>query len=270
MCTSRRLPSTKRDLLIVCLVWFSVTNRRSHHGINKLTKNYSVSKSNYLIDASYKLNPQAQKLILACLSKIDSRHEVPKEMVISALEFAELTGLSKKNAHRELYRAADALKRTDIILIENGERIELAWLQEKGERIKGEAAVRLVWTNRVLKYISQLQNRFTTYKLKHIVDLQSSHSIRLYELLIRFNDTGIRKITVEDFKAALGISDKYEQYRDLARRVIRPSLKEINNNKKTNLIVTFETVKKGRTVAALYFTFIEKKEPQQELDLQRK
>lgn len=235
-----------------------------------MTKNYSVTKSNYLIDASYKLNAQAQKLILACLSKLDSRHEVPGEVVISALEFAELTGLSKKNAHRELYRAADALKRTDIILIENGEKIELAWLQEKGERIKGEAAVRLVWTNRVLKYISQLQSRFTTYKLKHIADLQSGHSIRLYELLIRFNDTGVRKISVDDFKAALGISDKYEQFRDLARRVIRPSLKEINNNKKTNIHVTFETVKKGRSVVALYFTFSEKEEYQHELDLKQK
>ena len=44
--------------------------------------NLTVTKSIYLIDASYKLPLQAQKLVLACIAKIDSRHEIPKEITI--------------------------------------------------------------------------------------------------------------------------------------------------------------------------------------------
>jgi hypothetical protein len=46
--------------------------------------NLSVTKSNYLVDASYKLTAQAQKLVLACLAKIDSRKDVPKEITITS------------------------------------------------------------------------------------------------------------------------------------------------------------------------------------------
>ncbi|MEY8879868.1 replication initiation protein, partial [Donghicola sp. XS_ASV15] len=59
--------------------------------------NLSVTKSNALIDASYKLNVQAQKLVLACLAKVDPRNDIPKEMSLSASEFGELMGI-KNNA----------------------------------------------------------------------------------------------------------------------------------------------------------------------------
>ena len=224
--------------------------------------NYSVTKSNNLIDASYKLNVQAQKLVLACLAKIDSRKSIPKEVSITALEFGELMGI-EHNVHRELYKAADALFKSSITLIDDKEEVELYWVQKKVKKLKGQGKVTLVWSDDVLKYISQLRNRFTSYKLRDIADLQSSHSIRLYELLMRFNDTNIRKISIKDFKSALGISDKYEQYKDLNKWVIEPALKELS--RKLDIEVT--TFKTGRKITALYFVFSDKKEVQHELDL---
>ena len=222
--------------------------------------NYSVTKSNTLIDASYKLNVQAQKLVLACLAKVDSRKAIPKEMSITALEFSELMGV-EHNAHRELYKAADALFKSSITLVEGGEEVELYWVQKKVKKLKGQGKVTLVWSDDVLKYISQLRSRFTSYKLRDIADLQSSHSIRMYELLMKFNDTGVRKISIKDFKSALGIPDKYEQYKDLNKWVIKPALKELG--KKLDIEVT--TLKTGRKITALYFMFSDKKEIQQEL-----
>lgn len=227
--------------------------------------NYSVTKSNNLIDASYKLNVQAQKLVLACLAKVDSRKAIPKEISITALEFSELMGIDH-NAHRELYKAADALFKSSITLIDDNEEVELYWVQKKVKKLKGQGKVTLVWSDDVLKYISQLRSRFTSYKLRDIADLQSSHSIRLYELIMRFNDTNVRKISIEEFKAALGIADKYEQYKDLNKWVIKPALRELS--KKLNIEVT--TLKTGRKITALYFTFSDKKEVQQELDLQQR
>lgn len=227
--------------------------------------NYSVTKSNSLIDASYKLNVQAQKLVLACLAKIDSRKAIPKELSITALEFSELMGI-EHNAHRELYKAADALFKSSITLIDEKEEIELYWIQKKVKKLKGEGKITLVWSDDVLKYISQLRSRFTSYKLRDIADLQSSHSIRMYELLMKFSDTGVRKISIKDFKSALGISDKYEQYKDLNKWVIKPAIKELS--KKLDIEIT--TLKTGRKITALYFTFSEKEEYQHELDLKQK
>lgn len=223
--------------------------------------NLSVTKSNTLIDASYQLNVQAQKLVLACLGKVDSRSEIPKEMTLTAVEFADLMGIP--NARRDLYKAADSLFDAVIILKDENEEVKLRWIQKGVKKLKGEGAIVITWTDEVLKYISCLQSRFTTYKLRHIAELQSSHSIRLYELLMRFNRTGERVIYIDDFKSALGLTGKYNQFKELNKFVIKPSITELNQ--RSDITISYETIKKGRAVAALAFTF--KKNNQMNLPL---
>lgn len=223
--------------------------------------NLSVTKSNCLVDASYQLNVQAQKLVLACLGKIDPRSDVPKEMTLTAIEYSELMGIP--NARRDLYKAADTLFDAVITLKDDKEEVKLRWIQKGVKKLKGEGAITITWTDDVLKHISSLQSRFTTYKLRHIAELQSSHSIRLYELLMRFNSTGERVIFLDDFKSTLGISDKYPQFKILNRAVIKPSIEELNQ--RSDLIINYETIKKGRAVVALSFTF--KQNKQMKLDV---
>lgn len=218
--------------------------------------NLSVTKSNCLVDASYQLNVQAQKLVLACLGKIDPRSDVPKEMTLTAIEYSELMGIP--NARRDLYKAADTLFDAVITLKDDKEEVKLRWIQKGVKKLKGEGAITITWTDDVLKHISSLQSRFTTYKLRHIAELQSSHSIRLYELLMRFNSTGERVIFLDDFKSTLGISDKYPQFKILNRAVIKPSIEELNQ--RSDLIINYETIKKGRAVVALSFTFKQNKQ----------
>ncbi len=213
--------------------------------------NLSVTKSNQLIDASYKLSSQAQKLVLACLSKVDSRGVVPKEITITALEYAEL--MKVPNAHRELYKAANSLWDSEITVRENGKQSRLRWIQKDILVLDGEGAVTIIWTDEVLALISQLKSRFTTYKLSQVAELQSGHSIRLYELLMKFKSTGERIIYVEDFKSAMGISGKYESFKALNQRVIKSAVAELNKN--SDLIVKYETIKKIRKVVAISFEF---------------
>ena len=68
--------------------------KSSHYEMSNL----SVFKSNDLIDASYRLPAQAQKLVLACLAKVNSRSEIPKEISISAKEFGDLMCIDESKA----------------------------------------------------------------------------------------------------------------------------------------------------------------------------
>ncbi len=226
----------------------------------KMNSKLTVTKSNVLIDASYRLNVQAQKLVLACLSKIDSRpdSEPRKEVKLTATEFSDLMGIDIKNAHRELYKASDALFKSSILLRDEHEETEIYWVQKKVKKLRGEGAVTLVWSDEVLRYICQLKSRFTTYKLRNIAALQSGHSIRLYELLMRFNATNSRVISLDDFRSALGLEDKYPQFKELNKFVIKQAVEELNQ--RSDLVISFETIKKGRSVAALAFTFKQNKQ----------
>lgn len=217
--------------------------------------NLVVTKSNYLIDASYKLPLQAQKLVLACIAKLDSRPEsgpIPKEITITAREYGELMAI-EHNSRRDLYLAADALFKSSILLKDDTEETELYWVQKKVKKHKGDGSITLTWSDDIVKYLSQLRSRFTSYKIRNIAQLQSTHSIRLYELLMKFNATGERVIYLDDFKSALGISDKYPEFKDLNKWVIKPAIAELNQ--RSDLIIKFDTIKKGKTVAALVFEF---------------
>jgi len=217
-----------------------------------------VSKSNYLIEASYNLTLQEQRLILACLSKIDSRNEASKNVSISALDYSEMMQIDIKNAHRELYKSAEKLYDRSIIVSDPDKTEEFRWIQKKAFYHKGEGRVTFTWSDDVLIYISQLKRRFTTYRLSDVARINSSYGIRLYELLMQFNATKDRRINLIDFKSLFNLENKYPLFRDLNKWVIKPAVKEIN--KSSNLVVYYSTIKKGKNVIALHFDFQENKQ----------
>ncbi len=56
----------------------------------------------------------------------------------------------------------------------------------------------------------------------------------------------------------LAVEDKYQQFKDLNKMIIKPAIAELNE--KSDLVVTVETIKKGRTVVAHHFRFKEDKQ----------
>jgi plasmid replication initiation protein len=80
----------------------------------------------------------------------------------------------------------------------------------------------------------------------------------MYEMLIRFKATGIRRISIDDFRKALCLQDKYCEFKFLKRDVINLGLKEINASSDINVDVEYK--KLGRKIVALEFTFKTKKQ----------
>lgn len=62
-----------------------------------------------------------------------------------------------------------------------------------------------------------------------------------------------RVIPVKDLREKLGILTKYPKFSDFRRRVILPAIKIINA--KTDIQVTWEPIKKGRTIEAISFEY---------------
>jgi len=90
-----------------------------------------IAKANYLVEASYSLTLQEQRLILACLSKIDARNEIQKAIELTASEYSSLMSIDIKNAHRELYKAADKLYDRSIVVADPEKTEEFRWVQKK-------------------------------------------------------------------------------------------------------------------------------------------
>jgi plasmid replication initiation protein len=128
---------------------------------------------------------------------------------------------------------------------------EFRWIQSKAKYHKGEGKVSITFSDDVMPYLTQLKGFFTKIAVKNVSSLKSAYSIRMYELLMQFSKTGERLITIGDFRKIMAVEDKYAQFKELNKFVIKSSINELN--KKSNLIVAYDVIKNGRMVVALHF-----------------
>lgn len=103
-------------------------------------------------------------------------------------------------------------------------------------------------------FLLQLKQNFTSYELLWTLHFKSKYTIRLYELVksIHFHDLADyqRRYSVDELKRLLG-GERYKEYRDFKRRVLVPSVKEINQYSDKD--VAFDEVRRGRKVIEVEF-----------------
>ncbi|CAM4426948.1 MAG: Replication initiation protein [Legionellaceae bacterium] len=215
-----------------------------------------VSKSNHLIEAGYKLSLNEQRLILIAITRIDSRKPMPKDsdFIITATDFAKTFDIPLKQAYEILEDAASRLYERDIKTFdpEQKTRNRFRWV----DGIKywdGEAKVTLSFSRHIVPYLTLLKEQFTSYDIKQVSQLKTAYAIRFYELLIQFIKTGERYITLDKLRERLELKDQYKRFFDLKKRIIDPSIDNINST--TNLIVEWDVSKKGRVITGLIFVF---------------
>lgn len=213
-------------------------------------------KSNNLIEASYTLTLQEQRLVLAALAKLDQRKEIPSSVVVTVQDFLECyPEVDPKSAARELAKAADRLFSRNIVLRDDDEVIDqLRWVYKTTRYKRGESRVELFFTEDIKSYLSQLKNRFTKIKLHNIQRLRSAYSIRLYELLSQYK--GERMISIEELRFSLDVKDKYPAFKDLNKYIIKPCVKELQTH--SNLDIDVLILKNGRSVDKILFRYKER------------
>jgi plasmid replication initiation protein len=220
------------------------------------SKDLVVTKHNSLVEASYKLTLNEQRLVLLCISKLDPRKPLPKEnlFTITAKEFAAMFGVNEKTAYRELETASKDLYEQDIKTHDGKNNCQFRWVF--GIKYHhNEGKVTLGFSPWVAPYLTSLHERFTRYSLKKVSGLKSAYAIRLFEFLIQFKSTGRLLIGLDRFRDRLDIKDEYKRFCDLKRRVIVPSVNELV--KKSGLVIDWTPIKSGKVVTQLEFTFRE-------------
>ncbi|MCZ5965784.1 replication initiation protein [Escherichia coli] len=221
-------------------------------------------KSNALVEASYKLTLQEQRFLLLCIGRLKSGSdaestELQKTMTVTAEEyFDSFPDMGRKNAEVQLQEAIDRLWDRSIILRTMRSARSSAGSSIGHSTPKGEGKAQITFSDAVMPYLTQLKGQFTRVVIKNISNLSRSYSIRIYELLQQFRSTGERIIALDDFRSMLDIEHKYQTYKSLNQQLLRPCVDELNQ--KSDLAVTLETIKKGRTVVALHFRFKEDKQ----------
>ncbi|MCY6356197.1 replication initiation protein [Clostridium sp. ZS2-4] len=210
-----------------------------------------VVKSNTLIEASYRLTSGEQRIILTLVSVIKPEDEEFKKYRFKVKDFCRMLEIKNNRLYKDIKDITKDLMRKVFTIKKEKSTLQISWLSSV-EYIEGEGIVELEFSPKLKPYLLQLKNRFTSYELKDILQLKSSYSFRIYELLKQYEKIGSRTFNVEELKDILGIDENtYPLYADFKRRVIIQSQKEIN--KKTDIHFEIEQIKTGRKVTELKF-----------------
>lgn len=213
-----------------------------------------VTQSNRLIEASHTLTLNEKRLVLCAASLIDPRKPLPKDGYLSvrADTFAEVFGIDVKHAYEALDDAATRLFNRDIRRYAKGKVVErMRWVFHVKYR-EGQGCVELGFSPTVLPHLTMLNKEFTSYQLKQIGSLSSFYAVRLYELMSQFLKLGERSCTLDQLRQMLDLGDKYQDVKDMRKRVLDPALKEMNAN--TDLAVVAEPMRQGRKITGFSFT----------------
>ncbi|MCP1386321.1 replication initiation protein [Runella salmonicolor] len=221
-----------------------------------------IRKSNDLVEGKYRFDIWEMRVFTKTLTMIHKDDEDFRPYRIYLKEIISDFGLEQnKQSYKFLKEGAEKLARREIRAVASTPDGEMELLTHIA------AGVKSFTNNNVGKYIEisfhpemkphllQLQTQFLMYDIKNILRLQSSFSIRIYELLKQYERIGKRKFTIEELKEILDISDKYPLYANFKQRVIIKAQEDLSEF--TDIRFTFEEEKKGKAVYAIIF-FIER------------
>ena len=223
-----------------------------------MSKTNTIVKANVLIEASYRLTLNEQRLILLAISKVNPIEKLTEGQlfVVTVKEWQACYGCTYSSANEAMMEAEPTLFERQITLHVGNDSIKTRWIQSvRYYARQGKIGIRFSFD--LLPYLSELRSHFTSYKLKEISGLTSVYAVRLFEMLKQFGDINKSRyfvIKVEDFRNRLGIEDEYSRFGNLKAKVIEVAVNQIKENTEfKNLSYKQET--EGRKVVRLAFFF---------------
>ena len=231
-----------------------------------MKKSVLVVKSNRLIEASYRLGLNEQRIILyaICRCREEQKGLFPDlPITITADSFLkQFPSVEKGSVYGQLKEAMNALYSRSVTIHDTDPATKKArvretrWLSEKAY-IDGAGHIQIVFTPEVIKYITRLEVEFTSYQLEKVGHMTSAHAVRIYELLAQHRDIGNRTLNLAWLREALQLGpSEYKLTANFINRIIEPAVDQIN--KHSDITVSYKPKKTGRAITDFVFKIRDK------------
>jgi len=224
-----------------------------------IDKNSVVKKSERLIQARFKLNPIALKLVSSLISTLKETDEPHKEYVFSIKNFGELMGYSSHKLYQLLDEATEELLSKPLKFpTENGKGFRKFNWVSKAEYKYGEGAIVFRIDEDLKPFLFAAKEKYLKYQIHNILKLKSTYSIRLYEIFKdwfnrneRYKKTTklCKEVELEWLRTTLDIPESY-RFNDIKRLFIKA---QEQFEQYTDLTFEFNEVKIGKKVNSINF-----------------
>lgn len=227
-------------------------------------KSKLVVKDNALVDASFNLSLVEQRMMLLAIVEAREKNGLSPSTAIeiSAQSYIKQFNGDESSAYKSLAAAAKTLKRREFTYFDrykNHDAITVAGWVNRISYVKSMGAVVIYLSEEVISLISRLDEQFTRYHLEQVSEFDSKYSIRLYEMLIKWEGSGAKvKFSIVDLRDKLGVGvNEYKTMSLLKKNVLDKAVNEISL--KSDLKISYEQFRTGRTITDLEFTLKSKR-----------
>ena len=242
-------------------------------------KKRKVVEHNDLITSIAKMDKTPLKIFELAVSCIDTDNP-PKDNIIylSKTELFAFFEVSDNDKHSRFKQAIEKMQKQAFF--------EIKEEKDKGYKFKSIVPIPYVeWTDyndevkiefhrEIMPYLINLKKNFTQHALSEISELNSKYSIILYRWLsMNYNQyehysvKGGRRaeqvesyrnpsISVKELRIMTDTINEYKDMNNFTKKVLNKPLEEINTH--TSFNVTYEKVKKGRSIDSIVFHITKK------------
>lgn len=218
-----------------------------------------ATQDNQLIEACYSMTLNEKRLLLFGISKINPSvfpdASKPFSFEMTAKEWAEQFG--DDHSWQTLRRASKNLIRRSVTLHSKvGGDSPDEWIMNWFDSVKyykNQGRIVATFGRGIQVRLAGMLEQFTTIDLLSVSQLNSTHAVRLYELLSQFKSTGYRVMTIEDFRFAMDCVNTNKGTSELKRAVLNPALRQLNE--KSDLFCIVTDIKESRAITGFKFTF---------------
>ena len=253
-------------------------NQKQVLTLNDLEKR-KVVEHNSLITSIAKMDKTPLKMFELAVSCIDTEKQLEDNTVyLSKRDLFAFFKVSDNDKHSRFKEAVEKMQKQAFFKIKEK--------KDKGFEFENIVPIPYVkWTDyndevlirfspEIIPYLVNLKKNFTQYALSDLAELNSKYSIILYRWLsMNYNQyehysvKGGRReeqvesyrnptISIKELRTMTDTVKLYKEFRDLDKRVLKESLEEINTH--TSFNVTYEKVKKGRSIDSIVFHITKK------------
>ncbi|MGX7235606.1 RepB family plasmid replication initiator protein [Enterococcus italicus] len=247
--------------------------------MDNIPQNRKVVEHNSLISSVAKMDRIPLQIFELAVSMIDTANPPLDNIIyLSKKEMFKLFDVSSQNKHTRFKQAVENMQKQAYF--------EIREVTEKGFKFESivpipfvrwtdyEDAVIVEFNHRIMPYLIDLKQNFTQYALSDVMNLNSKHSISIYKwLCMHYNqfehyqykanrtekqlyEYANPTIQIKEMRELTDTSNKYKATKDLFRYMIDTTIQDINEN--THFKVTYDKIKKGRSIDAIQF-HVEKK-----------
>jgi plasmid replication initiation protein len=197
------------------------------------------------------------RILMVLISQIDSKNDDSFRIQrVPVHRIRDMAQVSQKSIHEEAAEATARLVREPIEFWSADKKDYKGYpIFAMCEYKSQEGMIEAKFNQDARPYLLQLRDHFTQYRLRQAIPLSTPYAIRTYEIakmIERPGERRSRQIPVGRFRKMFSLEDKYERHSDMRRRVIDPSVEQVNE--KTDVNVRCEDVRDGQTPIALQWT----------------